>query len=314
MDFFYWDPSGTGGGVEDVNVRIGKLAYAYFHDSSNLNTTNSPTTLSSQIAAAGSTGSSTGQDVSEAYHDLRIYDIPVNKNGLLTAGVDIGQPGGSDTTSTGGAPNHGGFMATIQHNQKTIFADADTNKIAVQYGQGSLSQFLSSGNITDQAGQNSRYKGERIIDYYVGDLSPNWSVGIDGIVEHHAAPVQTCTEANQFNAATGAVTSCTKQTWYSASIRPLYYISDHFALQFDVGHDIVKPDGLPERDMTKFTFAPTLRTGRGWFDRPEIRAFVTYAAWNKAAREAGLVTFNSHGQMTTETAGTSFGIQTEIWW
>ncbi len=66
--------------------------------------------------------------------------------------------------------------------------------------------------------------------------------------------------------------------------------------------------------MTKFTFAPTLTTGRGFFDRPQIRAFVTYAKWNDAARDAGLVTFNSRSQPTPDTDGLSFGVQTEIWW
>lgn len=76
-------------------------------------------------------------------------------------------------------------------------------------------------------------------------------------------------------------------TWTSFGVRPVYALHDYFKLQFDVGHDRIKPAaGGPVRQLTKITLAPTLSKGKDFWSRPELRAFVTYARWNRAAQAA----------------------------
>ena len=73
-----------------------------------------------------------------------------------------------------------------------------------------------------------------------------------------------------------------------------------------------KPDGSETQKLTKFTFAPTLSTGPGFFNRPELRLYVTTAKWNAAANAgAGLAGLTGLGDGKTK--GTSYGAQAEIW-
>jgi maltoporin len=73
-----------------------------------------------------------------------------------------------------------------------------------------------------------------------------------------------------------------------------------------------KPDGQETQKLAKFTFAPTLSTGPGFWNRPELRLYVTTAKWNSAANAAaGLAGLT--GLSDGKTKGTSYGAQAEIW-
>ena len=97
----------------------------------------------------------------------------------------------------------------------------------------------------------------------------------------------------------------------------MYYVSEFFVLQAELGFNQVKPDGGDSMTLTKLTFAPTIRpvpgTGGAFFTRPELRAFVTYAMWNDAANEA--TEFGvAGGAFGDATSGLTFGLQAEAWW
>ena len=78
------------------------------------------------------------------------------------------------------------------------------------------------------------------------------------------------------------------------------------------------------RSLTKLTIAPTLSTGPGLFNRPELRFYVTTAKWNTAANsQANAAYIAANPTQTTytgglngvdnKTSGTSFGVQAEVW-
>jgi maltoporin len=80
----------------------------------------------------------------------------------------------------------------------------------------------------------------------------------------------------------------------------------------ELGYSQSKPDGGTTQKLTKFTFGPALSTGPGFWNRPELRLYVTSAKWNDAANAAagaGGLTGNGDGK----TSGTSYGAQVEIW-
>ncbi len=80
----------------------------------------------------------------------------------------------------------------------------------------------------------------------------------------------------------------------------------------EAGYMQKKPDGSPTQKLAKFTLAPTLSTGPGFWNRPELRLYVTTARWNSAANAsagAGGLTGLADGK----TRGTSVGAQAEIW-
>ena len=73
-----------------------------------------------------------------------------------------------------------------------------------------------------------------------------------------------------------------------------------------------RPDGAGTQRLTKLTLAPTWSTGPGFWDRPELRLYVTRARWNDAAN-AGAGAGGLTGLGNGATSGTSWGVQLETW-
>jgi maltoporin len=104
-----------------------------------------------------------------------------------------------------------------------------------------------------------------------------------------------------------------KRDWISAGGRVGYAFSEHVKLLAELGFDTTKPDGGDRATLTKLTIAPTIAAGRGFWGRPEIRLFGTFAFWNDNAAAAGV---DSEGLYTgsDKTSGATFGIHADGWW
>lgn len=105
--------------------------------------------------------------------------------------------------------------------------------------------------------------------------------------------------------------------WFSTGARYIHYLHKHFNLALEVGLDYLnnKTDisgRSIEGWLNKFTFSPQITWDYGYWSRPVIRPFMTYAFWNKSME--GLVG-NSPGKSPylESTNGFSCGIQMEIW-
>ena len=73
--------------------------------------------------------------------------------------------------------------------------------------------------------------------------------------------------------------------WSYVGARPVYHFSDYFKLQGEAGLNRVTPQNQAAAKLAKLTIAPTLVAGRGFWTRPELRFFYTYAKWNDKARD-----------------------------
>lgn len=280
-DFFYWDSSGTGGGVQDIDLGLGKLSYAFFHDTNN-ELANNYTVVDIRGVSHDVTGATfLPNDRSVNRHDLRLSGIRTNTDGLLTVGGDLR----TSDSNRAGFDGHGGFMVTGQHVQAQVLGGE--NHLVLQYGQGAAATL---GKFSDDTAGAS-HQTFRALDRLSVSLGSDWSGMVAGVVERRESP----------DAGEG-------QTWYSIGARPVYHFTDHIAVAFEVGQDIVQPDDGAGRALTKITLAPMLTKGRGFSDRPQLRLFVTQAFWNQAARDAGLVGTGDANRSL------SFGVQAEIWW
>jgi len=107
----------------------------------------------------------------------------------------------------------------------------------------------------------------------------------------------------------GAVTD-----WYSAGARVAVALNDHLKLLGEVGYDrVVKTNGSDPQWLAKFTFAPAIAAAKGFWARPELRVFYTWAMWDEAARGATV----DSGRLYTTTnflSGATFGLQAEASW
>jgi maltoporin len=103
--------------------------------------------------------------------------------------------------------------------------------------------------------------------------------------------------------------------------RLTYGLTQNIKLQTELGHDRVKPTNGDTRDLTKLTIAPSWAVGPGFWSRPELRLFYTYARWNNAAAlaangstDSAVASMSSSGVFAGANHGSTVGLQFEGWW
>ncbi|MGI9526580.1 MAG: carbohydrate porin [Weeksellaceae bacterium] len=91
------------------------------------------------------------------------------------------------------------------------------------------------------------------------------------------------------------------------------YLSDRYALTFDVGYDYVNHNDGVAGGVFKATFSPEIKWKKGMFSRPSIRPFITYAKWSEDLKgQVGIV--NDNDVYVDKTNGVTAGLQLEVWW
>ena len=80
-----------------------------------------------------------------------------------------------------------------------------------------------------------------------------------------------------------------------------------------------KSNGSDAQWLAKFTGAVAITADRGFLARPELRLFVTWATWDKAAAiatvDSGMLYTNPDPVTGAYTlSGAIFGLQAETWW
>ncbi len=278
IDFFYLNLSEPGAGVQDVDLhRFGKLAFSVF-----------------QTKAKVATGASAGAaDFGRAFWrpDVRVYGIPVNANGTLevdaNAVIVSRNPG---TPAVADEPSFSPWI-TVEHTQ-THLTPGGYNKLAIQWATGAATQMAPGA--PPNLDRNDRQF--RIVEQAL--LQP--SLKLQALVGGTFAAIKQA----------GA-----RQTQWGVFARPVYYLNDLFKLQGDLGFTQVKPKGAAARNLFKVTFAPTVTPAPGaeggFFVRPEIRVFVTYASWNRASADA--TPPPGQGLLGSQLHGFSFGTSVEAW-
>lgn len=255
-DFFYWDTSGYGVGIENVGAGPGKFSYALF-------------------------GNSSDQDAQMFRHDFRYEGLDIGF-GSLDFGVNLNQ---GRESATGPAEN--GWAVNVQHFMGGVLGGF--NKLALQYGDGSASNLSFP---YPDFGANSDKSSWRVVEQFMFQATPQFG------------GMATFVYQDQKN----------NYTWMSVGGRLVYAFNNNFRLVGEYGYDVVEPDNQAKRKLSKFTIAPTLATGPGFWDRPELRLFYTYADWNDAARDGwGGVNGGTSGPFGNSTSGSTIGFQFEAW-
>jgi maltoporin len=272
-DFFYWDTSGTGIGIEDYKAGPVNLSYAIFR-------------------------STFGQDTAATRHDFRVGGIPVPL-GDLTVGLQYNT---ADTSVP--ANDNKGQGITVQHFAPNILGGF--NKLALQYAKGTVANFGFGNPATADPASAQDAKRQRLVEMLQVQLSPQFSGMATFVWEKMEAPNSTWIGFNH-------------DRWISFGVRPVWHLGDYFKVQFEYGHDEIEPNSFSAIQQTlkldKLTIAPTIVAGRGFWARPELRVFYTYAKWNDAARDnGGGVAGGTGGPFGTDTNGSTIGFQVEGWW
>jgi maltoporin len=162
--------------------------------------------------------------------------------------------------------------------------------------------------------------------YFVWNPVDCFSVGLWANWEYNDQGFQPVgINANQITGRTTGprgVVAAGSRNIVTLGIRPVYWICDNFAIQGVAAGayiDNVRIDsGTPAfgKDGAEgiFTIAPTIKPKGGFFTRPEIRVFATYALWSQSLRgtsAAGGTNSPPYNGRTNQ--GWLIGSQMEIW-
>lgn len=274
LDLQYINMNGTGAGIDQFPVGPGKISYAFFKDN-DIN----QTSATGVISAASATR-----------QNLIYGDIPVNPDGTLDIATSL-------ITAQGGANTHNGYQVTLLHKQAKVMGG--NNTFGVQYGVGPGTGV--GGACCDRIGASgSTLLGSDVTRTRIfNDLAiqPSTNFGMEFV----ALAQRDKSDANG------------SSTWTSLGVRPVYAVHKNVKLALELGTDRVTVPNGPALRLTKITFAPSISAGPGLWDRPELRAFVTYGKWNDAATSAVNANNNSGPVYGSRTSGTSYGVQLETW-
>jgi maltoporin len=275
-DFYPLDMSGYGAGVEDWDLRIGKLSAAYL---------------------AGARPDLVTQNGSYAKNniDVRLYDLkgPV---GLWGVWFDFATAKGGTTQTGITIPTSNGYAFGVR--QQRLEWHGGYHTFSIQYGKGAASNFSTS--IEDPNPFLGSSERLLIAEHLL--VQPNDRFAIMPIFLFQRK--RDGQPGHGFN------------DWVSFGVRPEMFFTKYLSLAFEGGFDhtegfVTTQNGSTQFDgwLRKFTIAPQIGAGRQFFSRPVLRLFLTYANWSNGYR--GLV-----GGIPFEdrTSGITYGVQAETWW
>jgi maltoporin len=287
-DFYFWDMSGGGGGIEDVTVGNGKLAFAWIGNGAQSGVVNgfdSP----DPVNEAG---------FSKTSLDLRYYDWAffggIGEVGLIYSSANSG----NDVNGLS-APDSNGVSLNLVRTDKEFLDKNSLNVMSLQFGTGPAGSFTSGfETFTTPAGSFIRPAPEdswrfRATEQVVIQPIEEFSLGAALVYQYSDYGLDI-----------------PNQQWVSGGLRPIWQISDGFSLAFEGGVDwATSSEGGEGGTLGKLTIAPQVSIGNEFFSRPVLRAYFTYATWTKGLRgEVGGLDY------ANETSGWTWGVQMESWW
>ena len=275
-DFYQLDMSGYGGGVEDLDLRIGKMSVAFLSGARPDIVTQNGYLTKSNI-------------------DVRFYDLK-GPAGLWGGWFNFATSKGG-TTSTGTTiPTTDGYAFGLRHQR--LEWRGGYHSFSIQYGTGAASNFSTS--IVDPTPFLHSSKRLLITEHVL--FQPNEKFAIMPIFIYQRS--KDGNPQHDWN------------QWISFGARPEIFFTKYISLAFEGGFDHTKGFVLTQNGdnhldgwLRKFTIAPQIGAGRKFFSRPVLRAFLTYASWSDGFR--GYVGGTPY---LNKTNGLTYGVQAETWW
>ncbi len=242
-DYYYWDVSGPGAGIEDIDVGFAKAHIAWMRNTDGNWTYD---------------GAGTGTNVANDTFDFRLTDINVNTDGKLEVGYDYGKANLTDEQEKDpGYTDNKGHLVTLEHTQGNWFGGF--NKLALQYGTDGIIGSTGRNNTGNSDGKMIRLVNQGV-------------VGLTDDIEMMYVQIYEDKDLDNNDG----------QEWFSLGVRPVYKWDNVMSTAFEFGYDQVDPqaDGKETIDLKKFTIAQQWSAGRSFWARPQIRVFATYAMWD----------------------------------
>lgn len=244
-DFYPLDMSGYGGGVEDLNVRIGKLAVAYLSGARPDIVTENGYLAKNNV-------------------DVRLYDLK-GPAGLWGGWFDYSHTKGGQTSTGEQVPTTDGYAFGLRH--QSLEWHGGYHTFGIQYGTGAASNFSTS--IDDPTPYVRTSATLQVVEHLL--FQPNDRFAIMPIFVYQRT--KDGNPQHDWN------------QWVSFGARPQVFFTKYLSLALEAGFDHThSTNGGYDGWLRKYTIAPQIGAGRKFFSRPVLRAFLTYADWSDGLR------------------------------
>ena len=294
-DFYYWNISGAGAGIEGIQAGPGKLSLAWVRND------RSAGDVFGQYTQTGVDGNGDpvyqkNEDLNVNTLDVRYAGIPLWQDGSLEVGAMYALVNETDAQKDLKNDNmKNGVMLTAELTQG-IFGGF--NKTVLQYGTEGYSKAFAFWGDGSWYGAEAKdgADGFRFINHGVIPMGNSWEMG------------------HQLVYGVGNEMWVGNDKWETMSVvaRPMYKWDDFNKTIFEGGYFKDKnksTNGSSLEDSGyKLTLAQAWSAGSSFWARPEIRVFASYLAQDKQDMKGNA--FN--GGTSDDTW--NFGVQAEAWW
>lgn len=278
-DTYYWDVSGAGAGVENMEVGPGKLSVAVLRNDPWEAVTGSSDTIDTNV------------------FDIRYAGIPLWSDATLEVGYDFAMANPTDEQDKLNPNINDGHMLTAELTQSML---GGFNKTVVQYfidGLAAQGVGYGAGSGSGLQSNSSSGDGFRLINWGVLPVGDKVEFG-------HQLIYAQAKDFSEWG------TQYDDKDTFSAVVRPMYKWNDVMKTIAEVGYfkdNQTQKGGVESSsDGAKYTLAQAWSAGSSFWARPEIRVFASYVDQDGAFRA------DSNG--VKQDNAWNFGVQAEAWW
>ena len=278
-DFYYWDVSGAGAGVENIEVGPGKFSVAALRSDPWDGVKGSDPRLNANTV------------------DIRYAGIPLWQDGTLEVGYDFYHANATDEQDLANKDLSNGHMLTAELTQGML---GGFNKSVAQYfidgaAYNAVDYGTANGSLLQSNSDSG--KGFRLINWGVLPVGDKVEFG-------HQIVYGKSSDFSAWG------TQYEDRDTFSAVVRPMYKWNDYMKTIAEVGYykdnETAKGGVEKSTDGAKYTLAQAWSAGSGFWARPEIRVFASYMDQDGAFRA------DSNGK--AQDSAWNFGVQAEAWW
>ncbi len=285
-DYFFFNMSGTGTGINNIDLGAVKLSYSYMFEN-----------LDPRIVDGG-------DKVLYQSHDVRI-DKEVER-GLFTLFLNYMYLNDKTFTQTQRVESVDGYATGFIYTDKQItqelFNMKGENISGIFYGEGAAkgaganSPYLQETLIDAMLANNKTIENSKTVRLLNYNVFENSTFGIMSNIVYEQRDDRDFSDI--------------KQNWFSVGVRPLWFISQHVRFVLEAGYDTVEEITKDKTyALSKASTALEFAMEKGVSQRPVLRFYYTKASWSESAK--GLVGTDFYAD---KTSGDNLGVQLEYWW
>ncbi len=289
-DYFYTDYSGTGVGLKDQEIAGGKWDFAYIN-SNDTNHSDRTDGTAATMHTLHSSAKYANWDFEVALKQMPDNSFTGDSNQYATKGVE---------------------GTAIYSRDDFFFMPGGFSKFIAQAGRGLGSGDLLGATLTNTSMYRKGSLYQKTVQDAADGYKPYQSKVMEGDQSYrmfawggwYGAKVQLLpTLSYQYN----DYELGGHDSWYSASLRPVFPINQSFSVQTEVGYtknNLMLDNVDRGSDSRKISIVPTFTVNTGTGPSPEIRFLTTYVHRN----------FNTPWEQANSRNDFLVGIQADMWW